>query len=374
MEKIQRLIAAKEAFPQMDRETFNFFLNSIKSKNLVENIDRITRGLKTEELYKTIYQDYPWVKEITGLKQEQTAAQKEKFQIPDYKLLVEDNNRQTFSIFVDVKNIEGDKTKCELMKKQVVGLKKYASNNNTIIIIAIYWKKYNIWTHDCLDSFTSKKKHYVISMEDAYCNDVSCILGDINFFIGNKFYRKSYYEKNDNTKVARHEKYGEIKKSFLSLNNKDYSEIEIIDNAVIDSMFKMNQIELQGTPENRIQIEECDCLMMCKLSTWLIRLLNTMGIEEYSEEVNSHTYARYALLFIEKFIKSLNFKRSYVIPRKMTATTDKLYKMAFYKSNVYYSYLIAKGKACSVEELKELFDHYNLSRADFYEKHSDRMN
>lgn len=101
--------------------------------------------------------------------------------------------------------------------------------------------------------------------------------------------------------------------------------------------------------------------MMCKLSTWLIRLLNTIGIEEYSEEVNSYTYARYALLFIQKIIKFLNFKKSYAIPRKTTATTDKLYKMAFYKSNVYYSYLTAKGEACSTEELKELFDHYNAT-------------
>lgn len=54
MEKIQRLIAAKEAFPQMDGEIFSFLLNSIE-KNLIENVDRITRGLKTEELYKMIY-------------------------------------------------------------------------------------------------------------------------------------------------------------------------------------------------------------------------------------------------------------------------------------------------------------------------------
>lgn len=157
MEKIQRLIATKVAFPQLDENIFRSLLNTIESKNLVENVDRITRGLETEELYKMIYQDYPWVKEITGLKQEQITAQKEEFQIPDYKLLVEDNNHQVFSIFVDVKNVEGEKTKCELMKNQFIGLKKYANNNNTVLLIAIYWKKYNIWTHNCMDSFTSKK-------------------------------------------------------------------------------------------------------------------------------------------------------------------------------------------------------------------------
>lgn len=368
IEKIQRLIAVKEAFPQMDEATFNSLLNTIESKTLVENVDRITRGLKTEELYKMVYQDYPWVKEITGLKQEQITVQKQEFQIPDYKLLVEGNNYKTFSIFVDVKNVEGEKIKCELMKSQVLGLKQYAKNNGAIFLIAIYWKKYNLWTHNCIDSFESKKKHYVISMFDAYSNDVSCILGDLNFLIDKRFYRKSYYEKNENTKVARHEKYGEIKKSFLSLNQKDYLEIEIIENAVIDSMFKMNQIELSGTTDNRIQIEESNGTMMCKLSTWLIRFLNTTDIEEYSEEVNGYTYTRYALLFIEKFIKDLHFKQSYAIPRNTTSTTDILYKMAFYKSDVYYSYLTSKEKegTISEEEVKELFEY----RIKFFTKKS----
>lgn len=47
----------------------------------------------------------------------------------------------------------------------------------------------------------------------------------------------------------------------------------------------------------------------------------------------------------------------HVIPRKTAETTDKLYKMAFYKSDVYYSYLTGKGKTISEEEMKELFNY-----------------
>ncbi len=359
MEKIQRLIAIKEAFPQMDEETFNSLLNTIEDKELAGNIERITRGLRTEEFYKLVYQGLPWIKEITGLEQEQTSEQKERYQIPDYKLLVEDNNYGLFPLCVDVKNIEGDKQHCELMKSQVEGLKNYASNNKTIILIAIYWKKFNIWTHNAIENFKIKGKKYYISMFDAFSNDLSCVFGDLSFIIDKKFYRKTYYKKNGNINVVNHKDYGEIIKTLISFNNQDYLETEIFSNIVIDSMIKMNQIELLGNPENRIQVEESETMLMSKLSTWLIKFLETVGIEHYSDEVNGITYARYASIFVTKFVKKMHFKQSYGIPNIITSTSDRLYKLAFYKSDIYYNYLQQKYNEgiITTVEFKELLEH-----------------
>lgn len=113
------------------------------------------------------------------------------------------------------------------------------------------------------------------------------------------------------------------------------------------------------TPQFNREVLKERLRKVCKLSTWLIRFLNTTGIKEYSEEVNGFTYARYALLFIVQFIRKLHFIQSYAIPRNITPTTDKLYKMAFYKTDVYYSYLIAKQQENKItdDELKELFEH-----------------
>lgn len=358
MEKIQRLIAAKEAFPLMDENTFNTLLNSIEDKELVKNVERITRGLKTEGFYKLVYQGLPWIKEITGLEQEQTSEQKERYQIPDYKLLIEDNNHGLFSLCVDVKNIDGDKQHCELMKQQVEGLKQYASNNNTILLIAIYWKKFNVWTHNAIENFKLKGKKYSITMFDAFSNDLSCVFGDLSFIIDKKFYRKTFYKRTGNISVVNHKDYGEIIKTFLSFNNQDYWESEIFSNIVIDSMIKMNQIELLGNPENRIQIEESETMIMSKLSTWLIKFLETVGIEQYSDEVHGITYARYASIFVTEFVKKMHFKQSYGIPKNITSTSDRLYKLAFYKSDIYYNYLQHKfnDQIITKEELKDLLE------------------
>lgn len=124
-------------------------------------------------------------------------------------------------------------------------------------------------------------------------------------------------------------------------------------------MIKMNQIELLGNPENRIQVEESETMLMSKLSTWLIKFLETVGIEHYSDEVNGITYARYASIFVTKFVKKMHFKQSYGIPNIITSTSDRLYKLAFYKSDIYYNYLQQKYNEgiITTVEFKELLEH-----------------
>ena len=63
MEKVQRVIALKEAFT-VSEELLNELLSQITDANLKQNFQRIARGLKVEDNYRLVYTAMPWVKRV----------------------------------------------------------------------------------------------------------------------------------------------------------------------------------------------------------------------------------------------------------------------------------------------------------------------
>jgi hypothetical protein len=336
MEKIQRFISFTEAFV-VSAELKKQLLSQINDKNIVSNYERIAKGLKVEDNYRLIYTAMPWVKNINGLKQEQEKDEKEDFQVPDYLVTVEDSQKNTFPVLVDVKSVK-EKQSCEIMSKQIRTLQNYATANKLPLLIAIYWEKFGYWTHVSIKNFRHETKKYKINIGDAISNDLSHIFGDLTYFINTKFYRKSFFEKTENINVAFNKNYGEIKKVEISPNNKDYKEFTIIESAIIDAMLDMKPITVNEKDIITIQIEELkEIPHFIKLSNWVLRVLKITGFDcEY--RLNGILITDITRKFIIEFMKFLKIQVSYLIPKDKNDTTEYFFNKAYKNTNVLENY------------------------------------
>ena len=83
------------------------------------------------------------------------------------------------------------------MAKQVDNLQNYAVANKMPFLIAIFWAKFDYWTHVSIKNFEHKKHTFKISFENAFANDLSHIFGDLTYFLNKKIYRKTLFELNE---------------------------------------------------------------------------------------------------------------------------------------------------------------------------------
>ena len=101
-EKAVLLAKLGKAF-KVDDSILNEFLNQIESIKIKEDFSRIKRGLGFEEEYQNLFETLPWVKNLHGLEQKQNQSHKENYQVPDFSLLIENNEKENFPILVEVK-------------------------------------------------------------------------------------------------------------------------------------------------------------------------------------------------------------------------------------------------------------------------------
>ncbi|MDY3768208.1 MAG: hypothetical protein SOZ83_01215 [Sphaerochaetaceae bacterium] len=332
IEKLHRIVKMQEAFPEGD---FTEYINQLEN---AENYNRFQKGLSVQTQYKKLFQDIPFVKECTPLGEEQTTNQKSKYQIPDYMLSVSKSDDSSFfSLFVDVKNVSNGKINCEVQTKEIRGFQEYCKmKSNTPLLIAIHWEKQDIWTHNCLDNFEHKKKHYKISFFEALQNDLSCILGDYSFLIDCSFQIKKLICNNDiSSDVLVDQKYGKIDKVFLKKNNSSYLEIDYLQYAAIDSIMEFKQIA-----EDDLSIIEKPNIpfMVPKLSYWISRLMSVTNINDLSEEIYDKTFTAWGRDVIFTLFDLIIDKKVFSIPFTKTKTSDELYKEAFGDMSIYKQY------------------------------------
>lgn len=336
MEKAQIIHSLKQNF-NLSNDVLNDLLSQISDPSLRHNFGRITKGLIVEDNYKIIFSSLPWVKNINGIHQQQEKRHKEKFQAPDYSLLVENSQKKNFPVLVDVKSVKGEKITCEIMKKQIVNLKNYARDHNALLLIAIYWEKFGYWTHNCLENFGGKKKNK-ISLEEAFKNDLSHILSDYSFIIDKPFYRKTIFSGAHSRDKAGHEEYGNFEKVFIGSDLDNLKPYEVIEASIIDSAFRMKQIELKEEDGKTVQIEELsEYPMILKTSKLLVNFLNTWGLD-HSKRIEGVPVTEYARIFFVSLMQDLNYKNIYQIPDSKNKCTESFFEAAYKHTNVMDSY------------------------------------
>lgn len=337
MEKAQVIYKLKKGFVVSD-EILSMLLNQIVDPEIANNFNRICRGLAVEDYYQLIFSALPWIKNINGLDQEQEKQHKEEYQVPDYSILIENNDSLNFPILVDVKSVKGDKQSCKIMGKQAKSLQNYASDNKIPLLIAIYWEKLGYWTHNCLENF-GKKKNYKIHVFEAIKNDLSHILSDYSYIIDQKFYRRTKFKKIIQDDVAYHENYGEIINVEISKDGITYKKYTLLESAIIDSIFTMKEVNKNTYGEETVLIDETrDYPMIVKLTNWIIRVLEVTNAKP-DERINDKPLAQWIRILIVELMKDLGYMNTYQIPASKNPCTEFLFQSAYDKSSVmdYYN-------------------------------------
>lgn len=353
-EKAVLLAKLGKAF-KVDGSILNEFLNQIESNKIKEDFSRIKRGLGFEEEYQNLFETLPWVKNLHGLEQKQNQSHKENYQVPDFSLLIENNEKENFPILVEVKSVRKNKENFEMIPKQKHALSNYARDNNKVIVLAIYWEKYEYWTHTVLTALKGKKKNKM-TFEDAFKNDISHVISDHFFFIQRKIYRKiKFSEANNNTQGIVYKKYGTVLDIYISKDGKNYNKIDAVYSAVIDSAIPMEEIHFDK--QSNTLIEVFDGSIFMKLSTWILRYLNLLHIKDATEIPNNiiqdgkgrpmsyFVVAQYAIIDL---MHQLDITTSYLIPEFKDKHTDKLFDLAYCDSSVMKSYMREKLRQASV--------------------------
>lgn len=331
--EISKLLYALKKSPLkqiISNELFDDLLNF--RPEVSKNFVRFEKGFEVQDIYKYIYHAMPYVKNINDLGQKQEEKHKKNYQVPDYTVFVENSQKEVHSVLVEVKSAE-NKSSLELMEKQVINLKKYAEVEKKPFLIAIYWKQYGLWTHNCLDNFEKKGKRYKIQIKNAMKNDLSHIFGDVSFMITKPPYRKTVFDStNIEQDMASHEKYGKICKVYIGNEINNLKECEIIESAIVDSVWEMEEVDLvkEGKISTQIEVGKHNFIMI-KLSVWIIRLLRMMDTP-FDYRYDDVLVSEYASKFIIEFTKALDYPASLQMPLEKTHCSDEIYRLFYSKT------------------------------------------
>lgn len=330
--EISKLLYALRRSPLnqiIPNELFDKLLNF--RPEISKNFERFEKGFEIQYIYKYIYHAMPYVKNINDLGQKQEEKHKKSYQVPDYTVFIENSQKEVYSLLVEVKSVE-NKSSLDLMGKQVINLKKYAEVERKPFLIAIYWKQYGLWTHNCLDNFEKKGKKYKIHIENAIKNDLSHIFGDVSFMITKPPYRKTIFDSaNMKHNMSIHEKYGEIRKVYIGNEINNLKECEIIESAIVDSVFEMDEVDLvkEGKISTQIEVGKHNFIII-KLSIWIIRLLKMMGIP-FDYRYNDVLISEYTRKLIIELTKALDYPASFQMPFEKTPCSDEIYRLFIVK-------------------------------------------
>lgn len=325
-------------------------LDSLKAQitqpKVSENLDRIFDGLSIEDSYHNVVASLPWVKNVHSLHQKQERKHKEKYQVPDYNLLIENNQDEDFPVLVDVKTAKGQKETCKLQPAVLPNLRNYAKTHKMPLLIAVFWEKYQYWTHNTLEHFGIKNK---ISFADAFANDLSHILSDYIFIFNHEFYRKTYFSDTPNAEAIHHKDYGPVVSAYMGLELSSLEEISLIDNAVIDAVFTLKEKEVSKDAKGKYQIEKFELGpktlgIVVKTTLWIRRVQQlTKMPSEYRYVSEDGSFEVLGAEIIRKHIvelaKRLKGTVQYPEPKDKNPSTDELFHLAYNGSLEYQDYL-----------------------------------
>ena len=150
-------------------EAVRIALQSQFSGGSPEQVERFIGGFKIEDWFEWTFCAMPWVLLIHGLDQQQFPARsKEKYQVPDFLVLVETSALTHQPLLVEVKRVSREKTTLRLQDSQVLLCQQYASTLKIPLVYAVYWEFLSAWTLNTVDTFEIKSSTRKLSMTTAF--------------------------------------------------------------------------------------------------------------------------------------------------------------------------------------------------------------
>ncbi len=344
--------AARDNNTPFSEEVIQMLLNqTVTDKETSERFSNFSRGYYAEELFKRVYSLLPWVKLIIPLGQEQFPENsKETTQTPDYEIIIETGAINNFSkVLVEVKLVDGEKESLKLLKNSYNVLKDYEDKSEHPLLFAIFWKKYMVWTINCIESFREVSSSYKLNIKEALIDDLSCTFGDYTYIFKEKVFRKSLYNQIENIKTDNYlhtnEKYGFPNYEGISLNNKDYKKLSSFETAVLDcGLFRFDTYTSKHIGNDIEIIETFNQNITCKLSRLILLYLLTLSF--YSQEDMYYTnniITEKSFDIIDTIRRDLGGEKYYALPLNKKNNTEKLMKIQFGKTHIYKNYILRDG-------------------------------
>lgn len=283
IEKIKALHSLKTNFNSTD-EIQELLKKQLKDEKYQSELERFYSGFDAEDIFRYVFSALPWVKLVIKLGQEQLPVySKENYQVPDFLVYYENNKMKDVPLLIEVKTVNGDKMKLELMEKQVQGLINFSKALKIPLLFAIYWRKQNNWIITSLDYFEQKQKQYYINIVDAIMYDISIFLSNDSFIISpNLFVKTTYSKQKNNDSQVSDKKYGYVIHSEASIDGKNFIEIKDFEMAVLDSFIDFQEVS-KIEEENTIILEKSEVSYIPRFSYIIMRYLRTFKVENTTE-------------------------------------------------------------------------------------------
>lgn len=283
-------------------------------------VERFISGFKIEDWFEWIFSTMPWVQLIHGLDQQQFPMKsKDKYQVPDFLLLVETSALEHRPLLVEVKRVPKDKFSLKLQESQIALCERYAAKLQIPLLYAVYWERLSGWTLNTPDTFERKSSIRKLPITSAFDLDCGAIFGDISHMVPPALVRISRFSvQNVTDSPVRHETYGRLVSAVASLGDRRV-EMSILESAAIDSMLTMTRVKETnlGNGETEL-IETPDSVYMLKLSSWITRhlaIFKTQPTEQYAN-MSAHV--------IMEFMKKLDCPLLHLFPSGRSKQLERL--------------------------------------------------
>jgi hypothetical protein len=289
-------------------------LQSQLSAGSQEQVDRFISGFKIEDWFEWIFCPMPWVQLIHGLDQQQFPGRsKEKYQVPDFLMLVETSAFTHQPLLVEIKRVSREKRTLKLQDSQVALSQQYASVLNIPLVFAVYWEFLSAWTLNTVDAFESRSSSRKLPMTRAFELDCSAVLGDISNLVPPGLVRLSRFTERDVTPdCVQHREYGRLLSDTVILGEKRV-DMTSLESAAIDSMLAMKLRSEKNMGDGVTElVETTDETYILKLSSWITRHL------AFFRTTPSEQYANMSAHVIMDLMKKLDCPVMHLFPTDRT--------------------------------------------------------
>lgn len=322
--EIEKLRVLHDLHTQFDvPEAIRKTLESQLSSDDQGRVERFISGFMIEDWFEWIFSAMPWVQLIHGLDQQQFPVRsKDKYQVPDFLLLVETSALEHRPLLVEVKRVPKDKFSLKLQESQIVLCERYAARLQIPLVYAVYWERLSVWTLNTPDTFERKSSSRKLPMTSAFELDCGAILGDISHMVPPALVRVSRFStQNVTDSSVRHEKYGRLVTDMASLGD-HMVEMTSLESAVIDSMLTMTQVNEANLGNGETELTETpDNVYLLKLSSWITRHLAIFKTQP------SEQYANMSAYVITEFMKKLDCPVLHMFPSGRSKQLEQLYEL-----------------------------------------------
>lgn len=331
--------ARENGCPFDDEDIKRLLERTVSDSNLISQYARFQKGYATEDLFMRIYSLLPWIKSIVPLGQEQFPEKsKEYWQICDYEMTFEAGSSDHIEhALLEVKLIDGNKKTFQLEKYKYDVLNRYSTQKKEVLLFALFWRKYGIWTVNSIEAFSEKSSSYKISYQDARSEDLSAIFGDYTYFFNKTCIRKSVYSTEENvqsTFLHGHETYGKTMSEKLSTDGSAFSELCVLEPAVLDSSFDFREVSNQEISafETEVVEELVKTPYIYKLSSLIMQYLWKMFLFDKNKIAYvENTVTENAFDIVDTVRRKCGGERFYQLPYTKTKTVTELIKLQFGK-------------------------------------------